>query len=97
VIIRRVGIWSAAKLYGAMLAAMGLVFGAIFALASLAGGAFAPDGSSSGPLAMMFGAGAIILLPIFYGILGVVMGAISAGLYNLFAGMIGGLEVETEP
>jgi hypothetical protein len=45
----------------------------------------------------MFGAGAIILLPLFYGMLGMVMGAIGAALYNLFAGMFGGIELETEP
>ena len=46
---------------------------------------------------MMFGVGAIIFLPLFYGVMGVVLGAISAGLYNLIAGMLGGIEVETEP
>ena len=99
-VIRRFGVGSVAKLYGALLAAMGLLFGAIVALASLVGGAsgaFGDAQASAGPMAMMFGVGAIIFLPIFYGVLGVVMGAISAGLYNLIAGMLGGIEVETEP
>lgn len=100
-VIRRFGVWSVAKLYGALLAAMGLLFGAVIALASMIGGAagaLGGDGpaSAAGPMAMMFGVGAIIFLPIFYGVLGVVMGAISAALYNLFAGLIGGIEVETE-
>lgn len=99
-VIRRFGVWSVAKLYGALLAAMGLLFGAIVALASLVGGAsgaFGDAQANAGPLAMMFGVGAIVFLPIFYGVMGVVMGAISAGLYNVFAGFIGGIEVETEP
>lgn len=100
-VIRRFGIWSVAKLYGALLAAMGLLIGAIVALASMIGGAsggFGADApASAGPLAMMFGVGAIIFLPVFYGVLGVVMGAIMAGLYNLVAGLIGGIEMETEP
>lgn len=99
-VIRRFGVWSVAKLYGALLAAMGLLFGAIIALASLVGGAswaFGDAQANAGPMAMMFGVGAIIVLPIFYGVLGVVMGALSAGLYNLIAGMLGGIEVETEP
>lgn len=97
-IIRRFGVWSVAKLYGSLLAAMGLLFGAIIALASMIGGAFGQDSpASAGPMAAMFGVGAIIFLPIFYGVLGVVMGAITAGLYNLFADMLGGIEVETEP
>lgn len=98
-VIRRFGVWSVAKLYGALLAAMGLLFGAVVALASMIGGAagaLGGDSSASGPMAMMFGVGAVIFLPIFYGVLGVVMGAISAGLYNLIAGLIGGIEVETE-
>jgi hypothetical protein len=100
-IIRRFGVWSVARLYGSLLAAMGLLFGAIIALASMIGGAsgaFGQDSpASAGPMAAIFGVGAIIALPIFYGVLGVVMGAITAGLYNLFAGMLGGIEVETEP
>ena len=99
-VIRRFGVWSVAKLYGALAGAMGLLFGAIIALASLVGGAsgaFGDAQASAGPMAMMFGVGAIIFLPLFYGVLGVVMGGISAGLYNLFAGMLGGIEVETEP
>lgn len=100
-VIRRFGVWSVAKLYGSLLAAMGLLFGGIVAIASMIGGAAGvlgqEAGASAGPMAMMFGVGAIIFLPIFYGVLGVVMGALSAGLYNLFAGMLGGIEVETEP
>ena len=100
-VIRRFGVWSVAKLYGALLAAMGLLFGAVIALASMIGGAAGALGdgpaSAAGPMAMLFGVGAIIFLPIFYGVLGVVMGAITAGLYNLVAGLLGGIEVETEP
>jgi hypothetical protein len=44
----------------------------------------------------MFGVGAIIVLPIFYGVLGVVMGALTAALYNLFAGMFGGIELDIQ-
>jgi hypothetical protein len=31
-----------------------------------------------------------------YGVLGLVGGAIGAGLYNLFAGIFGGIEVEVQ-
>ena len=99
-VIRRFGVWSVAKLYGALLAAMGLLFGAIIALASMIGGvsgAFGGDGpANAGPMAMLFGVGAIIFLPVFYGVMGIVVGALSAALYNLFAGLLGGIEVETE-
>jgi len=45
---------------------------------------------------MMFGVGAIVFLPIFYGVIGAVGGAICAALYNVFAGMIGGVELNLE-
>jgi hypothetical protein len=100
-VIRRFGVWSVGKLYGALLAAMGLLFGAGIAVVSMIGGAAGAFGAdtpaSTGPMAMLFGVGAVIFLPIFYGVMGVVVGALSAALYNLFAGMFGGIEVETQP
>jgi hypothetical protein len=100
-VIRHVGVWSVARLYGALSAAMGLLIGGIIALISMAGGAagmFGQRGDSpAGPLAMMFGAGAVVLLPLCYGILGLCAGALGAALYNLFAGMFGGIQLETEP
>ena len=56
--------------------------------------------ASSGPFAgfggVLFGVGAIVLLPIFYGLIGLVGGAIAAALYNLTARLIGGLELDLE-
>jgi hypothetical protein len=40
------------------------------------------------------GFGAIIFLPLFYGLVGGVFAAISAAVYNLAAGWVGGLEVD---
>ena len=45
---------------------------------------------------MMFGAGAIVILPIFYGVLGFVGGAVTALAYNLIAGWTGGLEIDVQ-
>jgi hypothetical protein len=100
-VIRRFGVWSVARLYGAMLAAMGLFFGACVALAATVGGMAGAmrntdSGLASGALGALFGVGAIIILPLFYGVLGVVSGAIAAALYNLFAGMFGGIEIEMD-
>jgi hypothetical protein len=94
-VIRRVGVWSAAKLYAAIMAAMGLFIGLMFAALSLVGAAAGMD-EGAGAFAGLFGVGAIIIAPIFYGVMGLIGGAIGALLYNLFAGMVGGLEVETE-
>lgn len=51
------------------------------------------DGAFAG---MLFGVGAIIALPVFYGIMGFIGGIIMALLYNFTTGVIGGLEVEVE-
>ncbi len=91
--IKSVGIGSSAKISGALYALMGLIFGGIFALTSL----FSQGLWDESPfLGMMFGVGAIVFLPVFYGTMGLVAGAIGAALYNWVAGMIGGLELELE-
>jgi hypothetical protein len=102
-VIRHVGVWSVSRLYGALMAAMGLLFGCLFALIGMAGGMAGAmkesgaGGLGAGAIGMMFGVGAIVFLPLFYGVLGLVMGALSAALYNLFAGLLGGIELDTEP
>lgn len=101
-VIRHIGVWSVSRLYGALCGAMGLLFGIVFALIAMAGGSMAGMRSSEAGMAgtglgALFGVGAIILLPLFYGLLGLVMGAIAAALYNLFAGMFGGIQVDMEP
>lgn len=104
-IIRSVGIWSVARLYGAITASVGLIFGLIFAIAATVGGfagALNAPVSARGQslafsgLSAMFGVGALIFMPIVYGIMGLIGGAIGAGLYNLFAEMLGGIEVEVQ-
>jgi hypothetical protein len=95
--LRRVGPWSVAKVLGTMYAAMGLIFGAVFALIAVIGGSIAREASGAGAFGAMFGVGAIVLLPLFYGVGGVVFGALSAWLYNVFAGMVGGIDVQLEP
>ena len=86
---------SAAKIYGAITAVMGFILGAFFALFSMVGVAAAPD-ASVGILSAMFGVGAIIFMPIMYGIIGFISGALTAVIYNVVAGMVGGIELETE-
>jgi hypothetical protein len=54
------------------------------------------------PAAGIFGAGLLgialaIFMPIIYGVMGFVIGAIGGLLYNLFAAWLGGVELELEP
>ena len=43
---------------------------------------------------MIFGAGAIVILPICYSVFGFVMTLIMASLFNLIVGITGGIEVD---
>jgi hypothetical protein len=94
-VIRRVGPLSCAKIAGALYAILGLIFGALLSFAAMAG-ALAADESELGAMGSMFGIGAIVLLPILYGCLGFVMTLLMAWLYNVAAGIVGGVEIQTE-
>ena len=106
-IVRRVGPGSAFKVGLVLYALMGLVLGICVAFFSMVAGSIGGLGHSpmSGPggtgaswdarsLGLGMGFGAIIFLPLFYGLIGGVFAAISAAVYNLAAGWVGGLEVD---
>ena len=93
--IRRVAPLSVAKISGALYAIMGLFIGAIFSLISIVSSAFAQQGSQAG-LGVLFGAAAIIALPIFYGVVGFIGSALAALIYNALAGWLGGIEIEVD-
>ncbi|HVJ28367.1 MAG TPA: hypothetical protein VM493_12545 [Vicinamibacterales bacterium] len=97
-VIKSVGVLSVGKMYGAIAAAMGLLFGIFIALFStVAGAGLGVYGENqSGLIASMFGVGAVVILPIFYGCMGFIAGAVGALLYNAFAGVVGGVEIQTE-
>ena len=48
------------------------------------------------PSVPMFGAGAIVILPILYGGLGFVATLIAAWVYNVVAGIVGGIELDVQ-
>ncbi|MGH9309553.1 MAG: hypothetical protein ACRD1U_09275 [Vicinamibacterales bacterium] len=95
-IVRRVGPLSFGKLMGVLYALIGLIFGGLVSVISIVGGAFVPRDDTSGMFGALFGAAAIILLPIFYGVLGFVTSLIGAALYNVVAAAIGGVEIEVQ-
>ena len=80
-VIKRVGPVSRAKITGTLYAILGIFFGGIFSLIALAGG-FASEDSGA--------------FPILYGLLGFVATLIGAWLYNLVAGLVGGIEMEIQ-
>jgi hypothetical protein len=91
-VIRRVGALSCAKVAGLLYLILGFVFGALVSLFTIGGTMFGDQ--EGGVFARMFGASAIVVLPIFYGCLGFVMTFIMAWLFNLVVGITGGIEVD---
>ena len=91
-VVNRIGAFSLAKLAGTLYAILGLVFGALFSLIAMAGAM--ASGGDNGMFGALFGVGAIIVLPILYGCIGFVASLIGALLYNLLAGMVGGVELD---
>ncbi len=89
--ITRLDVGSVAMMYGAILGTFGLVIGIFIALfGSLFGSLI--DSEQSG---MFVGGGVFmaLLLPIMYGVLGLIAGALMAVVYNFLAGRIGGVKV----
>lgn len=93
-VVKRVNPLSLAKVAGVLYALLGLLIGGIFSVVGIIAGTLMPE--DAGPMGMLFGVGAIIALPIFYGVLGFIMSLIMAALYNLVAGMVGGIEVDLQ-
>lgn len=89
-VIKRVGIISVAKITALIVGFIGLIMGIIFAL--IAG----VLGSLAGMPAWIRGLGfaLVVIFPILYAIGGFIYGAIIAGIYNVTAGMVGGIDLE---
>src|SRR5262245_42894772 len=96
--IRRFGVISVAKMYGFLLFEMGLIIGVLYGLMFIIFGAamtaIAPggrDAAAGGISTVVIGIVLMITIPIMYGILGFIFGAIGALIYNALAGIIGGV------
>src|SRR5215210_1807289 len=99
--IKRVGVFSCAKIYSITLAAMGLLIGIIYGLifmvvggAMMAGGG--RDSGTAGASSLVIGLVMMIAIPVFYGIIGFIGGIIGGWVYNVASGIVGGLELELE-
>ena len=99
--IKRMGVFSCAKIYSITLAAMGLIVGVIYGLifmvvggAMMAGGG--RDAGTAGASSLVIGLVMMIAIPVMYGIIGFIGGIVGALVYNVAAGIVGGLELEIE-
>jgi hypothetical protein len=96
--VKHIGPGSAFKIGLVLYAFIGLLAGIIMAGVSMMMGSLGSMAGAGAANAKAFGfgfgLGSIIIFPICYGIIGGIGGAISAAVYNLIAGWIGGLEVD---
>jgi hypothetical protein len=90
--LKRIGVMSVAKLQAVIMAVAGLLMGLGVAFFGMIG-AMIP-GADVGMMGMSLGLVSIIAVPVGYAIIGFVSGAIGAVLYNLFAGLVGGITLE---
>ena len=96
-VIKRVGPVSCAKISGTLYGIIGLIIGGVFSMVAMAGG-FASDDASpfAAGLGAVIGAAAIVVFPLFYGCMGFVATLVGAWLYNVVAGLVGGVEIEVQ-
>lgn len=92
-VVKSVGVMSVAKIMGATYGCLALIFAPFIVILGLAG-SFA--GHDKLPFAGIFGIVFALILPLIYGVMGFVLGAIGAFLYNLIAKWMGGFELELE-
>ncbi len=103
--IWKLGPLSVGKIYAVMMFVMSLLiaipYGLFIIIFSLIGGASA--GSQDGMAGLAVGGGGIVVgiivliaIPIFYAVIGFIAGIIGAFIYNIFAGIVGGIEIEVE-
>ncbi len=88
--IKRVGVLQLAKILGVLYLLMSAIFclpAGVFMM--LIGGFQGQEQGFIGGIGMFF-------LPVLYGVGGFIGGAISAALYNVVAGLVGGIELELQ-
>ncbi len=95
-VIKRINPMSIAKVAGLIYAVIGLLIGALLSLFAIGGSMFMPEDSTRGAFGAIFGVAAIVLVPVFYGVLGFVTTFIGALIFNAASGVTGGVEIEVQ-
>ena len=88
--LTKIGVLSLAKIYAVMFGLAGLVLGVFSAVASLLLGAAAQSLGAGANLGLI----AVIVMPLIYALIGLILGALTALLFNVAAKRMGGLEVD---
>jgi hypothetical protein len=97
--IKRIVPLSAGKLAAVIYGAMGIILGFPIALATVLPAIVHARETGNGistPLVCVIMLGVLIVVPVFYALLGFIIGFIGAAIYNVVAGWLGGLQFEVE-
>ena len=99
--VKRVGVFSYAKITAVTMAAFGVIIGVIYGLifmvvggAMMAGGG--RDAGTAGASSLVVGLIMMVAIPVFYGVIGFIAGALGGVIYNVASGFVGGIELEIE-
>lgn len=99
--IKHVDVLSVAKIAAVVYAGLGLIAGLVFASITLLGFGFGAamqhDSELPALVSVLFGVGAVIALPILYAVMGFLVAAVSTWLFNIAAGIAGGVKIQVEP
>lgn len=95
--LKRIGVLSAGKICALLYAIIGLIGGVFVSFFSMLG-LFAASQAGDFPsfLAPFLGLGSLLVMPVFYGVMGFIVGVVGSAVYNGAALLTGGLEVEFE-
>ena len=93
--IKQIDVLSVGKLLGCLYALIGLIAGGIMSLFALLG-AVGGGGGDAAITGLVVGVGAIIFVPLFYGVIGFIGGLLGALFYNIVAGFVGGIRIDVE-
>ena len=92
--LKAIGPVSSAKVLGVFYTAIGLIAGVIVAAIGLTGAVVGHASEGMNPmLSGLFSVGAIVVLPVLYGVMGALGGLIFSWLYNVIARLVGGIQV----
>jgi hypothetical protein len=95
--IKKIDPISAGKVGGAVNALVGLIIGLFWSLLAVLGAVVGGGGVTDVMLGgVIFGIGAVVFMPLFYGVAGLIGGLIGGLLYNAAAGLFGGFVLEVE-
>ena len=87
--IKRIDVRSSSKVHAGVMGLFGLIAGVLYFIAGLLGFLF--SGAIEG---LIFGILSLIFAPIIYILMGFVVGALVALVYNLVANKFGGIKIE---